>query len=544
MNYNQYYHDFSWTEVFEQYGWNPKEKFNLAHECCDKWADDPNRIAIYWHDENGNRDAWTYSRLRETSNRMANLLKYKGIKKGDKVSGLLGKDMELIITILATWKIGAVYVPLFTAFGPDAILHRINDAECKLLVTNNEQHNKIKDFELSTEIIRIDEVNDKGLNFWDYLNTFSSIHETEPTSENDPCVIQYTSGSTGLPKGAVWAHKILYSEYSLFKYGMGISEDDIVFGGPDLGWAHGLMNCTLGPLNLGISNVIYKGSFDAENLYRIWEEYNVTNVLYSPTAFRMMLNSGVDRIKKFNLKVKKFSSAGETLNTDLVEFIEQEFNAKICDLYGSTEAGMIIANYHGLDVPVKPGSMGRVVPGYEVKLVNSEGEEVKDGEVGEIILDAKQIPFFCLGYYNNEEKFNEKIINNHFYTGDLAIRDQDGYYWYKGRADDVISSAGYRIGPVEIEACLLEHPLVGEAAVIGKPDPLKGEIVKAYVKLINPADEKESLKDELSLFVKNKLSKHQYPKEIEFIQELPKTASGKIQRYILKERNELVDNNM
>ncbi len=342
--------DFSWEAVVKTYDWNVHERFNIAHECCDKWADDPNRVAIYWEDENGNKDVWTYLRLKEQSNRMANALRSLGVKRGDRVAGLLGKDMELILTVLATWKIGAIYVPMFTAFGPEALVYRLQDADCKILVTNKEQAKKLDGQHISCELLLTDGLTGNGKTFLEFIQMFSCEHETESTSIMDPSVIQYTSGSTGMPKGAVWAHKIIISTYPYLRYSMGLEDHDTFIGGADMGWAYGLMNCTFCPLTLGISIVVYKGPFQVEKYYQLLQKYKVTNFAYAPTAYRMMMVAGSDIVKKYALNVKKFSSAGEPLNAEVVRFFKENFGREIYDHYGSTETGMIVNNYNATDM--------------------------------------------------------------------------------------------------------------------------------------------------------------------------------------------------
>ncbi|RLL47135.1 acetate--CoA ligase [Oceanobacillus piezotolerans] len=509
---------------------------NIANEICDRWATNPNRVAIYWEDETGKKEEWTFAKLKEKSDRMANGLKSMGINKGDRVAGLLGKDMELVITILATFKIGAIYVPLFTAFGPDAIMHRLTDVGVSLLLTNKEQVSKLKDQKLSFEILLADGITKDGKTFWEFVDSFSSDYVIEKTLGNDTAIIQYTSGTTGLPKGAIAKHKSVYSLFPYYKFALNIEEDDIFYGGADLGWSFGLVACTIGPLNFGAKVVLYKGPFEAEKVYQILDEYQVTNFAYAPTAYRMMMALGVETSKKYNVKVRKFSSAGEPLDGEVVKFFKQNFGRAIYDHYGATEIGMIVNNYNITDMEVKPGSMGLPIPGYNIALVDGQGNPVNQGEAGQIALDiSNEITGFG-GYWNNSEKLKEKMLGNLFLSGDLARKDEDGYFWFQGRADDVISSAGYRIGPTEVEASLMEHPAVLEAAAIGKPDKTKGEIVKAFIVLNEDYEPSEELKEELSLFVKNKLSKHQYPREVEFINEFPKTQSGKTQRYLLKKR--------
>lgn len=535
LKYEEIIENFSWEDVKKFYDGDPEGVFNMAHEGCDRWAEDPNRIAIYWEDALGNKETWTYQRLKEQSNRMANALRSLGINKGDRVAGLLGKDMELVITILATWKIGAIYVPLFTAFGPDAIMHRANDSQVSLVVTNREQVRKLDGENTSFQILLTDGETNDGKTFWEFVESFSAQFEVEQTNGLDPSVIQYTSGSTGLPKGSIACHKGIYNLYPYMKFALNIEEDDIFFGGADLGWSYGLMACTFGPLSFGVKTVMYKGPFVAETVFQILEKYQVTNFTYAPTAYRMMMAAGTEVLKKYQIKAKKFSSAGEPLDGEVVRYFKENFGSAIYDHYGATEIGMVVNNYNITDMPVKPGSMGLPIPGYRVALLDDQGNPVKKGEVGQIALYRDEA-FKFMGYWNNPKKSQEKIHGNWLMSGDLAAQDEDGYFWFQGRADDVISSAGYRIGPTEIEASLMEHPAVLEAAVVGKPDKTKGEIVKAFIVLNKPYEPSDHLSQELSLFVKNKLSKHQYPREVEFIDSLPKTQSGKTQRYLLKKK--------
>ncbi len=532
MNYQQLLTEFSWDKVLKTYDWDASERFNMAHECCDRWAEDPSRVAIYWEDEHGNTQTWTYLKLKEESNRLANGFRKLGVKKGDRIAGLLGKDMELILTVLATWKIGAVYVPLFTAFGPEAIKYRLEDCSCKIIVTNQEQAEKIDGKNLSTKILIID---DKEQSFSKFIQSFPPQFETVETKLNDLGVIQYTSGSTGMPKGAAWSHKIMVSSYPYVRYGIGVEDDDLLYGGADLGWAYGLMNCTFIPLSFGIKILMYKGPFKVEKVYELLEKYQVTNFAYAPTAYRMMMAAGSELLKQYSLNVRRLSSAGEPLNAELVRFFKENFGKEIYDHYGCTETGMIVINLNVTDMKVKPGSMGLPSPGFDIALVDEDGNEVNKGEVGQIAVNTTEFPYFFRGYWNNPENTKNKTKKHWFCTGDLASQDDEGYFWFEGRADDIISSAGYRIGPFEVESCLIEHEAVAEAAVVGKPDIQKGEIVKGFVVLKSNYKPSVELEKELSLFVKNRLSKHQYPREIEFVQDLPKTPSGKIQRYLLKQ---------
>jgi len=536
MRYEELINNFTWDEIRKDYVGNPDEVFNLATEVCDKWAEDPNKIAIYWEDVTGKKEVWTYKKLKEKSDKMANALKSMGIKKGNRVVGLLGKDMELVVTIIASWKVGAIYVPLFTAFGPDAIMHRITDVGASLLLTNKEQARKLEAKDISFEVLLVDGVTKNGKTFWEFVDSFSGDHVIEKTLGDDPAIIQYTSGTTGLPKGAIMKQKAVFSLYPYYRFGLHIEEDDVFFGGADLGWSYGLIACTLGPLTFGAKTVLYKGPFEVEKVYQILEKYQVTNFTYAPTAYRMMMAAGTETLRRYRIKAKKFSSAGEPLDGEVVKFFKKNFGRGIYDHYGATEISMIVNNYNISDMEIKPGSMGLPIPGYQIALLDEQGNRVEKGVAGQIAIntDNKMIGFG--GYWNNTKKLEEKMVGSWFLSGDLAKQDEDGYFWFQGRADDVISSAGYRIGPTEVEASLMEHPAVLEAAVIGKPDKVKGEIVKAFIVLNENHEPSVALEEELSLFVKNKLSKHQYPREIEFLNEFPKTQSGKTQRYLLKKR--------
>ncbi|SER86529.1 acyl-CoA synthetase [Psychrobacillus sp. OK032] len=540
MIYQEILNDFSWDSVLKTFDWTPNQTFNMAFQTCDRWADDANLVAIYWEDEAGNKEKWTYQKLKEKSNRMANLLRSLGVTKGDRIAGLLGKDMELIVTVLAVWKIGAIYVPLFTAFGPEALEHRLNDSECKFLVTNKEQKKKIEGKNISVQTILIDGLFQGELTFMEYVDTFSAEYKIEFTNIMDPCVIQYTSGSTGLAKGAVWAHKILVSIYPYQIYAVGTQKEDRFFGGADLGWAYGLIQSTFAPLSFGVPILIYKGKFKTKKVYQLLQDYEITSFAYAPTAYRAMMAEGSELVKQYKFKVKKFSSAGEPLNAEVVRFFKNNFGREIYDHYGATEAGMIINNYNVTNMAVKPGSMGFPSPGYNVALLDAQDKVVEKGITGEIAVDMTGFPYFFLGYWNNPEKTKEKMRGKWLLTGDLAKQDEDGYFWFQGRSDDIISSAGYRIGPFEVESSLLEHPAVSEAAVVGKPDDAKGEIVKAFIVLNKPYEASADLGKELSTYVKEKLSKHQYPREVEFLDSLPKTQSGKIQRFLLKEVNHVI----
>ncbi|MED3716794.1 AMP-binding protein [Geobacillus thermodenitrificans] len=530
---------FSWDHVFAHYDGDPHSRFNVAHEVCDRYANDPNRIALFYENALGEQKTITYRQLRDWSNQMANVFRKLGVKKGDRVCALMPKNPALVVYILAAWKVGAVYVPLFTAFGPQAIEYRINHAEAKVILTNKEQRAKLPAKEKMPTLEHIFVVDDEREDsqdspFWKTLSKESTEHSLEETTADDLLAIQYTSGSTGMPKGTMWPHNVLINIYPYMRYAIDLRDDDVFFGGADPGWAYGLIFCTFAPMAFGVPIVFYEGPFKPETCYSLMEKYGVTNFAYAPTAYRAMAAAGADVIGRYHLKVRAMSSAGEPLNPEVIRFFQEHLGVTIHDHYGLSETLMLIGNLNAAAMDIRPGSMGRPLPGFDIALLGEDGTPVADGEVGQIAFNIDSIPNVFKGYWKDPEKTAERLVGRWFLTGDLANKDEDGYFWFQGRADDIISSAGYRIGPFEIESCLLEHPAVVEAAAVGKPDPIKGEIVKAFVVLKEGYAPSDELAEELSLFVKTRLSKHEYPREVEFVTELPKTPSGKIQRFILR----------
>lgn len=539
LDYQTLKENFSWEDIKDKFVGDPGGIMNAAVEACDKWAErDKEKIAILWEDEQGNEATLTYLQLKEKSNQVAHALQALGVKRGDRVAGLLGKEIELVVAIFAVMKMGAIYVPLFTAFGPDGILQRAESAGVSFLITDKEQNSKLEGRETSFKTWVIDEVNEEGQTFWAFVNSFSTDFTPVETQHDETAVIQFTSGTTGMPKGAMFGHKMLYSLYPYLEYGFDLTEDDVFFGGADLGWAYGLVACTFGPLSFGAKVVLYKGPFHPVKTIELLDKYQVTNFAHAPTAYRFIKSIGTENLKNYSIVVKKFNSAGEPIDGEVVQFFEENYGRAIYDHYGSTEVSMIINNYNKLDMKVKPGSMGFPVPGFDIDLIDGEGNSVKQGEVGQIAIDFSNPNLGFLGYWEAEDKLQEKMYGDWFLTGDLARKDEDGYFWFHGRTDDIIVSAGYRIGPTEVEASLMVHPAVVEAVAVGKPDPEKGEVVKAFVLLKPEIAPTEALKDELRERVRSELSKHQYPQDIEFVEELPKTPSGKTQRFILKQREQ------
>jgi len=527
--------------VRASFDWNPAERFNIAHEICDRHADRPDRIALFWLGKNGGEKKVTFAELKEYSDRFANALRNLGIQKGDRIACLLPKVPELVITLLATLKMGAVYVPLFTAFGPNAIQHRVNHCRAAALVTNPEYRKNVDGIDLPhlKRIITVSGSAGEGLhkndvNFWAEIDKADSTFQVHEGKLADLSIIQYTSGSTGLPKGTMWSNQHILTLYPFIKYGFDLQPTDVFWGSADPGWAYGLGACLLGPLLMGNAIIFSEHRFTPENCYHTLEKYKVTNFTLAPTAFRALMAAGDELRKKYEIHLRAVSSVGEPLNPEVINWFMKNFGVGIYDGYGCSEMIMFICNFHATNMRIKIGSMGRPIPGCEVALLDHAGNRLPPGEMGLIAYNTEGPGTCFMGYWEEPEKTKERYIGKWFMPGDLAIQDEDGYFWFQGRDDDIISCAGYRIGPFEIESALLEHVDVVEAAAVGVADDLKGEAIKGCVVLRPGVAPSAELAEELRLFVKNKLAKHQTPREIEFMAELPKTPSGKIRRAALR----------
>lgn len=543
LNYDELRKNFTWNKFCdEMFDWNINEKFNISHEAIERHAAYPTKVALFFVDKNFRCEKYTYRELNNLSNQFANVLKNLGMEKGQRVARLLPRIPETYVTFLGTWKAGMVDVPLYTAFGPEAIEYRVKDSGAKVLVTDYENREKISKIAHNLEGVKIIVVpSDMGtgmytgdMNFWLEMGKASTKFKTIETKADDLAVLVYTSGTTGPPKGTEILQKGIVSVLPYAKYCLDVKDTDMYWGFADPGWTYGLFSAGSTLLVLGQSLLIFEGRFTAEAWYRIMEQYQVTNFTAAPTAYRAIMAAGDELPKKYEVAARHYASAGEPLNKEVIKWFERQFGVMVRDNYGITEVSMLICNSPYL--PLKPGSMGKPVPGFEVKLVDPNGQEVPTGQNG--VIAAKRSPFLLSnGYWKKPEKWaNAFVGGDWFVTGDQAYRDDDGYYYFVGRDDDVISSAGYRIGPFEVESTVLEHPSVAECAVVGKPDELRGEIVKAFVVLKESHNPSEQLAKELQEFVRDRLAKHNYPREIEFLEDLPKTSSGKIKRAELRSR--------
>ncbi len=488
-------------------------------------------------DANGSRRI-DMRELQGEAQRLARFFKDNGVGKGDKVGVLLPKCPPLVITALALWQLGAVYVPLFTAFGTDAISFRAIDSEARFVVTNLANEAKVSaEVRASAKVMVVDaDEYQGGVTFKEALSG-GVYEEFEAISPNDDIILIYTSGTTGSPKGVpvpLWAVACLESYMTL---GIGLRPTDTYWNMADPGWAYGLYYGVVAPLAMGFGILFLNIPFDPNRVAEIWREYRITNFAGAPTAYRAMRSAMGDR--KVESFLERMSSAGEPLNPEVIEWATRNLGVEIRDHYGQTENGMMINNHLDprMALPVQPGSMGKAALGFRAVLVDGDFNELGEGVDGEVAMDTSASPLFWFpGYYRNEEKTKERfsLDMRYYLTGDVASRNSEGYFYFAGRSDDVILTAGYRVGPFEVESAILNHDSVAECAVIGVPDELRGEAICAYIVLRDGVEGSDELADEIRQVVRDRLAKTTYPRLVRFVDTLPKTPSGKIQRFLLR----------
>lgn len=514
------------------------DALNACYECCDRHAEaDPNKVALYWQGKDGRQLEFTFAELKRRASQFGNFLKSQGVEKGDRVSGLLPRNAELIIMILGAWRIGAVYQPLFTAFGPKAIEHRVKLAQSKLVVTDVGNRSKLRDVDACPQIVTVADAEGQGLeagdlNFWAELDAQSEDCELVMKTIQDPFLLMFTSGTTGPAKPLQVPLKALIAFGRYMQDAVGLREEDSFWNIADPGWAYGLYYGITGPLLLGHATLFYEGGFSIESLTRIVQQYGITNLAGAPTAYRMMMAAPQDEMAKLRGQFRVVSSAGEPLNPEVIRWFNQVLDAPIYDHYGQTEVGMVVCNHHGLEHTVQPGAAGFPSPGYRIAVVDEQGQVQPADTPGILAIVISESPMLWFGGYQESRK--SPFLGDYYLTGDTAEIHPDGSMSFVGRSDDVITTSGYRIGPFDVESALLEHDAVVEAAVVGVPDPERTEVVKAFVVLAEGLTGSPDLSEQLGQFVKKRLSAHAYPRLVEFVTELPKTPSGKIQRFLLR----------
>jgi len=550
-NYQQTYSEFSWEQILGELDGLPNGTgINIAYEAVDRHAAGPKRdkLALRWLGKDGDVLDFTYGELKEQTNRFANLIRMLGVGKGDRVAVLAGRIPALYIAALGTLKNVSVFCPLFSAFGSEPVYQRLFRGDAKVLVTTKMQYNKkivgIWDRLPELKYVLLSDVDEdlqeNVLSLPKLMAKASPEFTIPPTDPEDMSCLHFTSGTTGMPKGAIHVHKAVMVHYMTAKYALDMHENDVFWCTADPGWVTGTSYGVIAPLLHGVTNIVDEAEFDPERWYQTLQDQKVTIWYTAPTAIRRLMRLDIKPRELYDLSHLRFSaSVGEPLNPEAVVWGEEVLDLIIHDNWWQTETGgIMISNYNVMDI--RPGSMGRPLPGITAAILHRDENgnvtiEDNPSVEGELALKPGW-PSMFRGYIHDEARYNKCFVGGWYFTGDLAERDEDGYFWFIGRADDIIKTAGHMVGPFEVESALLEHPAVAEAGVIGKPDPVIGELVKAFVALkpnFNPCDE---LRIELLGFGRKKLGSAVAPKEIEFVEYLPKTRSGKIMRRLLKSR--------
>jgi acetyl-CoA synthetase len=528
---------FDWENVLQAIEWNASEKVSLGYSIVDRHIE-RSRPALLVVGKDGSERSYSYRQLSEASNRFANLLQQSGIKPGDRVAGFMPRGAEVLIAIIGTLKAGAIYVPIFTGFGADAIRFRLEHCAAELLVTHQSVKERLPpDVELLTVCVTdgAAPLSEGWLDFHRELEKHSPQVSCVLRERSDVCTLIYTSGSTGPPKGGAIAVNFLAAIWPYIVYGLGLRPDDVFWPTGDPGWGYGFV-CYLGVLATGGTIVSVESNPTAEICLSVLQRHQVTNLATTPTMLRGLMALGDERLRSERVYLRAISSCGEPLNSKVVDTFRALWNVTPMDQFGATEFAIPVGNFNAIAMTVKPGSMGKVFPGFRIAIVDEDGRELDADTIGLIGKKTDENCLYWVNYWNDPAATRDLVRTGWIVTGDLGRRDREDYFWFEGRAGDMIKSAGYRIGPFEIESALLKHRAVAEAAVVAKPDALRGEIVKAFVVLRPGGVASDELAEQLSTFVKDAVGKHQYPRAIEFVDTLPKTETGKIQRFALRAR--------
>jgi acetyl-CoA synthetase len=536
-----------YREICAQHRWNVPADFNIAAAVCRRHVEDCSRVAIYWEDEDGARATLTYHALQQQANRLSNALAALGIERGDKVAIVLPQRPETPVAHVACYQLGAIAVPLSFLFGPDALEYRLNDSEAKVVIVDAASLPNLAPIRdrlaRVRHVIGVAGARESWTTDWQSLLARASEDFTPvPTRAIDPALLVYTSGTTGPPKGALMPQQCLLGNLPGFVHSHdGFPQPGDVFWSPaDWAWTGGLMDALLPTLYFGFPVVGFRGRFEPERALQLMATYQVRNAFLFPTALKMIMKAVPKPRQKYAVHLRSIMSAGEAVGTTVFEWAQGALGVTINEMFGQTEMNYIVGNSHAL-WPAKPGSMGRPYPGHRIAILDDSGAEVTTGQLGEVAInrvgpDGAADPVFFIEYFKNPEGTARKFTGDWCRTGDLATRDADGYLWYQGRADDMFKAAGYRIGPSEIENCLVKHPAVANAAVVPSPDETRGNVVKAFIVLAPGIAASRALEEDIQQHVRKFLAPYEYPKEIEFIDALPMTTTGKVQRRLLRQR--------
>jgi acetyl-CoA synthetase len=509
-----------YDELRALHRWRLPERYNIAADVCDKHPRE--KPAMLWESYDGSYRELCWGELQDLANQAAHTLAARGVEHGDRVAVVLPPTPEAAAVFFGVWKLGAILLSMSVLYGDDAIRHRLADSGAKLIVTDDANVERFEGASASILVLRDDTLAAGSTEFIGY-----------DTAADDPAQLYYTSGTTGLAKGIVHAHRYLLG-HEEFVYCHEVQDGERFHGMGEWAWAAGIAPL-LGPWRFGALQCVYRreGGFDAHKQLDFLSRHEVTNMFTTPTAMRAMM-AITDAGSRYPQRFRRVCSAGEPLNPEAIRWFRDQYGLTVLDFYGLTESYPLVGNYPWMDV--REGSMGRPMPGWDVHILDEDENEVPRGERGEICLRARSNPHYPLGYWNNDEAARETFGGDWFHSKDAAVMDEDGYIWYAGRSDDVIISAGYRIGPFEVESACIEHAAVREAAAVASPDERRGSVVKAFIVLAEGHEPSDELAQEISQFVRIRLSQYAYPRKIEFVSDLPKTLTGKIRRIELRER--------
>jgi acetyl-CoA synthetase len=536
-----------YREIYESFRWNVPRDFNIAQWTCRRWARDEGRVALRWEDESGVQETWTYARLLEEANRLSNTLAARGIGRGDRVALVLPQRPQTIVAYLACFQMGAIAVPLSFLFGPEALEYRIADSGATVAIVDPVTLAHLEPARARLpglrHVLGVAGARGEDVSDWDEtLAKAASSFTPAGTRHHDPAAIIYTSGTTGPPKGALLPHCALLGNLPGFEHSHdGFPKQGDLFWSPaDWAWTGGLWDALMPTLYHGQAIVGYLGRFEAERALDLMARHRIRNAFLFPTALKLMMKAFPHPRTRFDVRLRSLMSGGEALNPAVLEWAREELGVVVNEIFGQTEMNYIVGNSQSC-WPVKAGSMGRPYPGHVIALLDEEGRPVPAGEVGDVSLrrtwlDGSPDPVFFLGYWNKPDATAEKYSGEWCRTGDQARADEDGNLWYHGRADDLFKVSGYRVGPTEIEACLVKHPAVGNCAVVPSPDETRGSVVKAFILLAPGHAASPALEESIREHVKSHLAPYQQPRKIEFVAELPMTTTGKVQRKVLRER--------
>ena len=530
----------TYDEICQNFRWDIPATYNIGVDVCDKWADGKNRLALIYVDPDEREQRFTFDDLKALSNRLANALKANGAVAGDRIGILLPQCPETLISHLAAYKLGCIALPLLTLFGPMAIEYRLQDSAAKIVITNSENLTKVFEIrdrlsDLKLIIVVGEAAGNETMDFWENLSMGSDAFTPVASGPDDPAFIIYTSGTTGQPKGTLHAHRLLLGILPGFEYLHNLfpQKGDLMYTPLDWAYIGGSYDALFPTLHHGVPILAFRPpKFDPEKAFYMMEKYAVRNLMVVPTVLRIMMNKVKDIQGRFKINLRSVTAGGETLGAKLYQWSRQELGVELNEQYGQTECDLVIG-FSCQVMPIVQGAIGKAVPGHHVEILNPDGEVAGTNEVGEICIKSPD-PVMFLEYWNNPQATAGKFTDQWMRTGDLGRKDENGHFWFTGRADDLIESGGYRIGPGEVEECLMKHEAVALVCVLGVPDTVRGQIVKAFIVPQSGFKPDEALEESIRNHVKGKLEAHAYPRAIQFLDEMPMTKTGKILKNKLK----------